>query len=156
MMESQAQVRLVFAGELIEGHEVDDAMRCFGELARLQGERLAAVFSGRRTVLKKIIDREEADLYVARLRRIGMHVLMEPLEPPPTPSAPVPFLSDPVLSPMTGPSPLATGPLHSFLNDTHPGAWTHPPASTAPQPAGFTRLASNSWRARLGRVFGRA
>jgi uncharacterized membrane protein YhaH (DUF805 family) len=79
-MDGQAQVRLVFAGELLEGHSLDQVKRLFGEMFRLEGDRLAAVFSGKRTVLKREIGREDGERYVARLHKLGMRVLMEPLD----------------------------------------------------------------------------
>lgn len=79
-MDGQAQVRLVFAGELLEGHSLDQVKRLFGEMFKLEGERLAAVFSGKRTVLKREIGREDGERYVARLNKLGMRVEVEPLD----------------------------------------------------------------------------
>lgn len=79
-MDGQAQVRLVFAGELLEGHSLDQVKQRFGEMFKLEGDRLAAVFSGKRTVLKREIGREDGERYVARLRKLGMQVLIEPLD----------------------------------------------------------------------------
>lgn len=79
-MDGQAQVRLVFAGELLEGHSLDEVRRLFGEMFKLEGDRLAAVFSGKRTVLKREIGREDGERYVARLHKLGMRVLIEPLD----------------------------------------------------------------------------
>lgn len=79
-MENRAQVRLVFAGELVEGHSRDEVKRLFGELFKLEGDRLAAVFSGQRTVLKRSIGHVDGERYISRLRKIGMRVVMEPLD----------------------------------------------------------------------------
>lgn len=86
-MDGQAQVRLVFAGELLEGHTADEVKRLFGQMFKLEGDRLAAVFSGKRTVLKHQIGREDGERYVDRLRKLGMRVLVEPLDAPPEPQA---------------------------------------------------------------------
>ena len=82
-MDGQAQVRLVFAGEVLEGHAPEEVKRLFGDLFKLEGERLAALFSGERTVLKRAITRDEGERFVARLRKIGMRVLVEPLDAAP-------------------------------------------------------------------------
>ncbi len=79
-MEGQAQVRLVFAGELLDGHSLDEVRRLFGEMFKLEGDRLAAIFSGQRTVLKREIGREDGERYVARLHKLGMRVVVEPLD----------------------------------------------------------------------------
>lgn len=79
-MEGQAQVRLVFAGEVLEGFSLDEVKRRFGELFKLDEARVAAVFTGGRTVLKHSLASTEADRYVARLRAVGMRVRIEPLD----------------------------------------------------------------------------
>lgn len=88
-MDGQAQVRLVFAGELLEGHTLDEVKRLFGEMFKLEGDRLAAVFSGKRTVLKHQIGRADGERYVDRLRKLGMRVVVEPLDGPPEVTQPV-------------------------------------------------------------------
>ena len=60
-MESDAQVRLVFAGEVLEGFQPDDVKRRFGEAFKLDETRLAALFSGSRTVLKRSLSRAFAE-----------------------------------------------------------------------------------------------
>ena len=82
-MDVQPQVRLVFAGEVLEGFAVDEVRRRFGELFKLEGERLAAMFSGQRTVLKREMARDDAERYVARLLKLGMRVRVEALDAPP-------------------------------------------------------------------------
>lgn len=79
-MDGQAQVRLVFAGEFLEGHSPDEVKRLFGEMFKLEGDRLAAVFSGQRTVLKREIGRDDGERYVARLHKLGMKVRVEPID----------------------------------------------------------------------------
>ncbi|MBL0729502.1 DUF805 domain-containing protein [Piscinibacter sp. HJYY11] len=76
----QAQVRLVFAGELLEGHTLDEVKRLFGEMFKLDGDRLAAIFSGQRTVLKHQIGRDDGERYAARLKKLGMRVQVEPID----------------------------------------------------------------------------
>ncbi len=79
-MEGQAQVRLVFAGEYLEGHAPEQVRQLFGRMFNLEGDRLAAVFSGNRTVLKRAIGLADGERYVERLRKLGMRVRVEPLD----------------------------------------------------------------------------
>jgi uncharacterized membrane protein YhaH (DUF805 family)/Tfp pilus assembly major pilin PilA len=107
-MDGQAQVRLVFAGELLEGHSLEQVKRLFGEMFKLEGDRLAAVFSGKRTVLKREIGREDGERYVARLRKLGMQVLVEPLDDGLPGLKPLPAAAGaapaPALQPMAAPA----------------------------------------------------
>jgi uncharacterized membrane protein YhaH (DUF805 family) len=116
--QAQAQVRLVFRGELVEGHAPAEVKRRFGELFKFEGARLEAVFAGGSTVLKRALPRAEVERYVARLRQIGMHVHAEPLDewpelPPlssPFPELPAPTpapVSAPVAAPMASTAPTA-------------------------------------------------
>lgn len=79
-MEGGAQVRLVFAGELLPGFHADEVKRRFGEAFKIEGARLAAMFSGERTVIKRAMSPADADRYVAQLGKMGARVLVEPLE----------------------------------------------------------------------------
>ncbi|MBX3622914.1 MAG: DUF805 domain-containing protein [Rhizobacter sp.] len=89
MDSSQAQVRLVFAGEVLEGFAPDEVRRRFGEAFKLDEARVAAMFAGGRTVLKRAMPSAEAERYVAKLRKLGMKVRAEPLEAlPPVPPPP--------------------------------------------------------------------
>ena len=80
-MESSAQVRLVFTGEVLPGFQPDEVKRRFGEKFRLEGERLAAIFSGERTVLKRSLSYDDAVSYMAQLQKFGVRVRMEPINP---------------------------------------------------------------------------
>lgn len=78
-MEAGTDVRLVFAGEILEGFQPDEVKRRFGEAFKIEGARLAAMFSGERTVIKRSIPADEAVRYVARLGTLGARVRVEPL-----------------------------------------------------------------------------
>jgi hypothetical protein len=54
--------------------------RRFGEAFKVQGERLAAMFSGERTVLKRALSREDAVRYVMQLQKMGVRVHVESLK----------------------------------------------------------------------------
>ncbi len=93
-MESSAQVCLVFAGEVLPGFQADEVKQRFGEKFRVQGERLAAMFSGERTVLKRSLSYDDAVSYMAQLQKFGVRVHMEPVAAAsPRPSAPAPSAS---------------------------------------------------------------
>lgn len=109
-MDVQPQVRLVFAGEVLEGFAVDEVRRRFGELFKLEGERLAAMFSGQRTVLKREMARDDAERYVARLHKLGMRVRVEALDAPavarPVPAAAAAAVSTTAAAPALSIAPL--------------------------------------------------
>jgi uncharacterized membrane protein YhaH (DUF805 family) len=79
-MEGSAQVRLVFAGELVSGFRVDEVKRSFGQSYKVDGERLDAVFAGGRTVIKRAVAQGDVERYVQKFRQMGMQVLVEPME----------------------------------------------------------------------------
>ena len=106
-MEGSAQVRLVFAGEVLSGFSVDEVKRNFGQAYRVDGERLSEVFAGGRTVIKRAIESADVDRYVQKFRQLGMQVLVEtmdgkPVSVPPTPPAAVPP-SAPAMTPTAAP-----------------------------------------------------
>lgn len=100
-MDGNAQVRLVFAGELLNGFSLDDVKRAFGRAFQLEGDRLDNVFAGGRTVLKRSLGQDDATRYVERLRKLGMQVLVEPMDGAlkPAPAAPP--------KPVAAPTPVA-------------------------------------------------
>lgn len=71
--------RLVFAGDVIDGHRVEDVQRKMADLLRLTEARQQSMFSGKRTVLKRSLPLDEAERHVARFARIGAVVLIEPV-----------------------------------------------------------------------------
>jgi glutaredoxin/uncharacterized membrane protein YhaH (DUF805 family) len=69
--------QLVFYGEILPGHDAATVQTKLGELLKLPAEQIAAVFSGRRIVLRKSLPNEQAASYVARLEKIGVKVFAE-------------------------------------------------------------------------------
>lgn len=121
MESSNAEVRLVFAGEILGGFQADEVKRRFGEAFKVEGARLAAMFSGERTVLKRALSREDAVRYVMKLQKMGVRVHVEPLTAPvpaPSPSPAAPAAAKPA-----GPQPLTLQPMAT------------PPAAAAPAAA---------------------
>lgn len=99
-MDLQPQLRLVYAGEVLDGFARDEVKRRFGEMFKLEGDRLSAVFSGKPMVLKRGLPKDDAEKYVERLVRLGMRVRVEPQDAP----APAP---SPAPSPATPRAPIA-------------------------------------------------
>lgn len=96
-MQGEAQVRLVFAGEILEGFQLDEVKRRVGEAFKLDEARIAAMFSGARTVLKRSLSATEATRYVAQLGRLGARVHIEPLQAAPALAvAPAPAAAPPL------------------------------------------------------------
>lgn len=102
-MQGSAQVRLVFNGEILPGFQADEVMRRFGEKFKVEGARLAAMFSGEPTVLKRSLAYDDAVSYLAQLQKYGLRVRMEPLDAPPAAQPPAP--------PAAAPAPLSLRPL---------------------------------------------
>lgn len=72
---------VVFAGELMPGFEEAAVREAFGRLFQVGEERVAALFSGRRTVLKSQLDAPTAEKYRQALERIGARVSIEAQAP---------------------------------------------------------------------------
>jgi len=70
--------RLVFAGDVLEGHRVEEVQRKMADLLHLTRARQDSMFSGKRTVLKKGMAFDDATRYVAKFERIGAKVFVEP------------------------------------------------------------------------------
>lgn len=74
-----AFVQLVFCGEILRGHEPEDAKRRLAAAIGIAPGRIEDVFSGRRVVLKRSLPVEEAPRYLAKLERIGIVARVEAL-----------------------------------------------------------------------------
>lgn len=108
VMDGSAEVRLVFAGQLVSGFSIEQVKRSFAQAFQVDGPRLDGVFAGGRTTIKRGIARAEVDRYVQKLRAMGMEVMVEPMNgaaPPPPPSPVQPPASVPA------PPPAALPPL---------------------------------------------
>ncbi len=104
-MQGVAEVRLVFAGEVLEGFQVEEVRHRFGEAFKLAEPQLIAMFSGERTVLKRAISVADAARYVAQLQKLGARVHIEELAVPPLASpavaaVPVPVSPVPLVQPV--------------------------------------------------------
>src|SRR4051812_29048420 len=73
-----AQVQLVFFGEVLEGFRLDEVKRRVAQLLKLDEARVAQMFSGRRTVLKRAVAEAEAQRYASVLAQAGARIHIEP------------------------------------------------------------------------------
>jgi len=86
----RAPVQLVFRGEIVPGFALHDVQRELGRLLKLDETKLARLFSGQRTVLKRDLAEADAQRYLQRLQALGARVHLEPMPvAAPSPSAPV-------------------------------------------------------------------
>ncbi len=82
-----ASYAVVFQGEILDGFEPDQVRQEFARLFGLGAERLEQLFTQGRVILKKGLNREEAERYIARLHRIGALARLETPHPAPVPQA---------------------------------------------------------------------
>ena len=101
--------QLVFYGEILPGHDADTVKAKLGDLLKLPSEQIAAVFSGRRVVLRKSLPSDQAASYVTRLEKIGVKVFAETLpQVAEVPAAPVvEQVATPPAAPQVAPVPQA-------------------------------------------------
>ncbi len=85
-------VQLVFIGELLDGFERGEVARQLGQWLGLDDAKATRLFSGSRIVLKRSIEPEDAQRYVARFAKAGARLHIEPIADagaaPSAPSAP--------------------------------------------------------------------
>ncbi len=123
-------VQLVFRGEVIEGFKADDVRRELAQALKLDEARVAQLFTGARTVLKRSVEPALARRYVDKLASLGARVHLEPSDAPPTTGfAPLPDLPDVPESHTPPPPPWGTPPRPTRPAPLTP--WT-PPAAPAP------------------------
>jgi uncharacterized membrane protein YhaH (DUF805 family) len=84
-----AQVQLVFFGEVLEGFHLDDVKRRLAQLLKLDEVRVAQMFSGARTVLKRAVAHDDAQRYASVLAKAGARIHIEPNGARPATPAPV-------------------------------------------------------------------
>ncbi|RQP21671.1 DUF805 domain-containing protein [Piscinibacter terrae] len=82
-----ASVQIVFFGEVMEGFHLDDVKRKVGQLLKLDEPRVAQMFSGTRTVLKRAVPPADAKRYADVLAKVGARIHIEPTAAPAKPAA---------------------------------------------------------------------
>mgnify|MGYP003548495552 CR=1 FL=1 len=79
-----SNVQMVFRGEVLDGFAPDEVKRRLAQALKLDEARVAQLFSGARTVLKRSIEPTLARSYVDKLAQLGARVHLEPADAPPT------------------------------------------------------------------------
>src|SRR5579885_3366859 len=72
-----AQFRIIFSGNVLPGFDAADVKRAAETKLKANAEQVERLFSGKRAVLKKNLEEDKAQHYVAVMRRIGMEVAEE-------------------------------------------------------------------------------
>jgi uncharacterized membrane protein YhaH (DUF805 family) len=125
-------VQLVFRGEVLDGFRADEVRSRLAQALKLDEQRVAQLFSGARTVLKRSVEPGLARGYADKLARLGARVHLEPSDAPPT----------------TGFAPLPELPEVPESNEAPPPPWGTPPRPTRPAPLspyaqpGLTQIAA--------------
>ncbi len=98
--------KVIFSGALLSGVELSEAQRNVAKLFKASNQQIAAMFSGRRVVLKHGLDEVKARKYHRVLQEAGIVVQIEPeVKPEPQEQEPV-FALAPVGSLMLEPQPV--------------------------------------------------
>ncbi len=111
-------VQLVFRGEVLDGFAADEVRRQLALALKLDEARVAQLFTGARTVLKRSVEPALARRYADKLAGLGAKVHLEPSDAPPT----------------TGFTPLPELPEVPESNEPPPPPWGTPPRPTRPAP----------------------
>ncbi len=128
-----SNVQMVFRGEVLDGFQADEVRRRLAQALKLDDHRVAQLFSGTRTVLKRSVEPNLARGYVDKLAQLGARVHLEPSDAPPTTGfAPLPELPELPAAHVPAPPPWAA-PRQSS-----------PPATAAPVPAPAPIPAANA------------
>lgn len=80
---------VAFAGELVAGADAAQVRANLARLFQADPQRIAALFSGRRTVIKSNLDAASAEKYRLTLERAGAQVEVSPVGQAPAAAVPV-------------------------------------------------------------------
>ncbi|HHM05157.1 MAG TPA: hypothetical protein ENJ19_05380 [Gammaproteobacteria bacterium] len=91
---SDARYQIHVDGRLVDGARTEEVAQRLARLFNTPADKLAPLFSGRRVVIKKGVDRATAQTYVARVEQAGLRCFAEPASgaapPSPAEADPVP------------------------------------------------------------------
>jgi len=110
---SEKSYQIVVTGELVEGSYLPDVKAKLAALFGTSAEKLDALFSGKRVVIKKGLGHDAAQKYVAAVQRAGLRCVTEMMAAETSPA--------PAAGPMAG---VSVAPVGTILAD--------PPAVAAP------------------------
>ncbi|TBW58219.1 hypothetical protein EZI54_05055 [Marinobacter halodurans] len=98
--------QLVFQGECTPGTDEQSARANARALFKASVDQVERMFSGKRVVIRNKLEQEQAEKYVAVLRKHGMVAYAEPMTPPAGETGPAPRPA----TPASTPPPAATRP----------------------------------------------
>ncbi len=81
---------IVFKGELVRSFEIDTVKKNLGQLFKIDGAKVDALFSGRAVVLKRNLNFENANKYRVAIKKAGARVDVEPVSAEKTAAAETP------------------------------------------------------------------
>ena len=96
--------RLLFLGQTLPDADVDAAKQALAKRYRLDDNKLALCFSGKRIVLHRDLDEHSAYRLQAELKRLGLATRLEPVTPAP-PAAEAGMAPSPATPPPPNPTP---------------------------------------------------
>jgi uncharacterized membrane protein YhaH (DUF805 family)/ribosomal protein L32 len=129
-----SNVQMVFRGEVLDGFHPEEVKRRLAQVFKLDEARLAQLFSGARTVLKRSVESDIARRYVDKLAGLGARVHLEPADAPPTTGfSPLPELPEVPVSQAPPPPPWGTPPVPTRPGPLAPQAPSPIPAASAPE-----------------------
>jgi uncharacterized membrane protein YhaH (DUF805 family) len=133
-----ANVQVVFRGEVLDGFAPEEVRRQLALALKLDDARVAQLFTGVRTVLKRSVEPTLARRYADKLASLGAKVHLEPSDVPTTPGfAPLPELPDVPESSAPPPPPWGTPP-----QPTRPAPLSPVAPTLAPAPIPAARSAA--------------
>lgn len=104
-------LEVAFAGELVPGADAAQVRANLARLFQADPQRIAALFSGRRIVIKSNLDAESAEKYRLTLERAGARVEVSPVAPAAA------------AAPAAAPPPAAIASAEPVTTTTPPGAF---------------------------------
>lgn len=96
---------IVFKGELVRSFEIDTVKKNLGQLFKIDGAKVDALFSGRDVVLKRNLNFENANKYRVAIKKAGARVDVEPVSNDVAPEAAKPAATAPESQKPAKPSP---------------------------------------------------
>ncbi|MCM2330143.1 hypothetical protein SAMN05216229_11225 [Geopseudomonas sagittaria] len=110
-------LEVAFAGELVPGADAAQVRANLARLFQADPQRIAALFSGRRIVIKSNLDAESAEKYRLTLERAGARVEVSPV-------GPVEVVAPVAVAPAVAvPPPAVVAPAEPVTTPTPPGAF---------------------------------
>lgn len=110
-------LEVAFAGELVPGADAAQVRANLARLFQADPQRIAALFSGRRIVIKSNLDAESAEKYRLTLERAGARIEVSPV------GQALPVAPAAAAAPAAAPPPAAVASAEPVTTTTPPGAF---------------------------------